>query len=109
MNCKPDELAVVVSCADQTCIGMIVRTVHLMHGRERCPDTPFLFEPIPEGMNVWLVESEGKPFAYHHDCLYVESRYAAFADSSLRPIRDPGDDAVDESLLWFRIPEVDTV
>jgi hypothetical protein len=30
-------------------------------------------------------------------------------DAILRPIRDPGDDAVDETLLMFRIPEFDTV
>jgi len=30
-------------------------------------------------------------------------------DDWLRPIRDPGEEAVDESLLWFRIPEFDTV
>ena len=30
-------------------------------------------------------------------------------DMYLRPIRDPGDDAVDETLLRFRIPELETV
>ena len=30
-------------------------------------------------------------------------------DAILRPLRDPGDSAVDETLLRIRIPEVDTV
>jgi hypothetical protein len=27
------------------------------------------------------------------------------ADSSLRPIRDPGEDAQDETLLWKQVPQ----
>lgn len=33
--------------------------------------------------------------------------FAAIADKFLRPIRDPGDDAQDESLSWKKVPSTD--
>jgi len=55
---------------------------------------------------MWLVRSLGSPF---HIDPGVRDAFAIWPDCMLRPIRHPGDDAVDETLLMFRIPEFDTV
>ncbi len=77
MNCKPGDLAVVVrSIYDPAQIGKIVRVV------EWCAYT--------EG---WIVSP----------CILF---YASVHDECLRPIRDPGDDAVDETLQWLPAPTI---
>ncbi|MGJ7611133.1 MULTISPECIES: hypothetical protein [unclassified Variovorax] len=55
---------------------------------------------------LWLIHSLGSKF---HIDPGVRDAHAIWPDCMLRPIRDPGDDAVDETLLMFRIPEFDTV
>lgn len=55
---------------------------------------------------MWLVRSLGSKF---HIDPGVRHACAIWPDCMLRPIRHPGDDAVDETLLMFRIPEFDTV
>lgn len=55
---------------------------------------------------LWLIRSLGSPF---HITPTILRDLAVWPDCMLRPIRHPGDDAVDESLQWLRIPEVDTV
>lgn len=55
---------------------------------------------------MWLVRSLGSKF---HIDPGVRNACAIWPDCMLRPIRDPGDDAVDETLLMVRIPECDTV
>lgn len=34
-----------------------------------------------------------------------EAQEANVPDANLRPIRDPGDDAVDETLAWRSVPQ----
>lgn len=82
MNCKPGDLAVVVSTLgfpslERRTLGRIVKVL-----RPDVPRPPFGF--------MWEVE--------HHDIVRV-------ADACLRPIRDPGDDAQDESFRWAPAPE----
>lgn len=76
MNCKPGDLAVVVSTLGfpvlSRALGAIVKVIRIDEIR-----TPF--------GPMWEVE--------HHD---IERA----ADACLRPIRDPGEDARDESLAW---------
>lgn len=72
MNCKPNQMAVVVTTLGNPkldyALGCIVKTVTVSEYRS------------PFGA-MWTVE--------HHDIL-------ACADACLRPLKDPGDDAVDE-------------
>lgn len=80
MNCKPGDLAVIVaSKQDEWALGRIVRVVTL--------DEP----------KVWRME---EPF-WHPNGIW---RFTRIEDCCLRPIRDPGDDAVDETLLRLPAP-----
>lgn len=50
---------------------------------------------------IWLV----KPLGWLPPAVDLnEQGHFAFPDSLLRPIRDPGPDAVDESLSWKPVP-----
>lgn len=86
MNCKPGDLAIVIdSGAYPETLGMIIRVTKV------CP--------------------------IHKDCWETDPPYfvagyrlpAAFNDCCLRPIRDPGEDATDETLLWLPVPSVEAV
>lgn len=81
MNCKPGDLAIVVDSADgdQTFLGRVLTTVLLIDhkdGRAAWLTEPILKDPRDGVSILWL-------------------------DTSLKPIRDPGDDAVDESKAWL--------
>lgn len=83
MRCKPFDLAVIVSIAiakNEWARGFIVRVTHLDQ------------EP-----GVWWLE---KPI-HHPD---GRSRFTRIEDTCLKPIRDPGDDARDQTLDWLPIP-----
>ena len=88
MRCKPGDLAVVVkSTAGNE--GKIVRCIRLMTSQE-CDAFGYRRGPI------WKVEGVLKTHRYNGtewaltDCC---------PDEILSPIRDPGDDAVDETLV----------
>lgn len=90
MNCKPGDLAVVVRTHPderQAAIGKIVRIVSL----------------APTHQAAWTVDPPvtvpwcGRRVTLQH----VE-------DAALRPIRDPGDDARDETLEWLPVPTKET-
>lgn len=86
MNCKPGDLAVIVrSMAGNE--GKIVRCVRLADSSE-AKEAGFDMRP-----EVWVLE---KP-------LMTRLGFPASLcyDAHLRPIRDPGDDAVDESTAWL--------
>jgi hypothetical protein len=79
MNCKPGDLAIVIKSErrDDT-TGAIVRVLRRYSGSlER-------FGP------AWWVE-------------YLGSEWHA-VDAHLRPLRDPGEDATDETMLWLPSP-----
>lgn len=82
MNGKPGELAIVVDSADgdQTFLGRVLTTVSLVEdvdgGRPAWLTDPLLEDPRDGMLIFWF-------------------------DTSLKPIRDPGDDAVDESAAWL--------
>jgi hypothetical protein len=83
-RCKPGELAVIVRCQAEDSkhhIGKIVRCVRL--------------EQTAQGVLGWRT-----------DPLLTTKAGARIGwdDSVLRPIRDPGDDAKDETLSWLPTP-----
>lgn len=86
LRCWPGDLAVVVklwSQRDMWLIGRVVTvTVLTSH--------PVTGEPGWK-IDQWLTTPAGD----RHNCVL---------DSMLKPIRDPGDDAVDESLTWLPSP-----
>jgi hypothetical protein len=94
MNCRPGDLAIVVRsvCGNE---GTVVRCVRLI-GKER------FIGPEPAFVSMsWLIDPPLKA---------ALGGYTDHApDHNLRPIRDPGDDAKDESFRWAPAPEKATV
>lgn len=99
MNCKPGDLARIVLpylCAEMIGLHVTVvragaegETVYTRQG-EFCENTG------PGGVG-WLCEAHFPGFP-----CFVGDEY-------LRPIRDPGDDAQDETLSWKPVPQSDEV
>jgi hypothetical protein len=85
MNCKPGDLAVIASYeeeVDRCTLGLIVRVTKI---------DPDWGEPVWEYEGEKICDSEG-------------TEILAISDRFLRPIRDPGDDAQDETLDWLPSP-----
>jgi hypothetical protein len=81
MNCKPGELAIIVSGQVPEFIGRIVQVTEL--------DAPFW--PTAWRFVERLIPADGS------------GEVRSIEDCALRPIRDPGDDAVDEILQLTRL------
>ena len=102
-RCKPGDLAVVVRRVLWTCRvcradGDLVRlgtpvTVQSVDARGTCTLEP----PIPFDVAHPLCGA------------YARGRVISLGDYCLRPIRDPGDDASDETLEWLPVPSRDEV
>ena len=97
MNCKPGDLAVRVQAFHDSFVkvGSVVRCVELndftvvLQGSAGSPDI--------EATNTWNIEWRGRT----RD---TRGRLLSIPDEHLRPIRDPGEDAQDETLLWAGLP-----
>ena len=100
LNCKPGDLAVIVrSPQSPENIGKIVRVIRpavegeWMGGWRVC---------LMEGYFAWIVESSGSLLTWASFSKNGKRgsvnlvRQRAYADYCLKPIRDPGDDAVDQ-------------
>jgi len=81
LNCKPDDLAVIVRthASKGDLLGRIVRVKELREEITAGMGPTWTYEPQ-------LVATDGRKIFRVNDC-------------ALRPIRDPGDDAVDETLI----------
>jgi hypothetical protein len=98
VNCKPGDLAVIVFCprGAEHLLGRMVRLT------VRAPDCP----PVP-----WRPEVDARPsWCYEGERLTLRSGTVVekLNDCCLSPIRDPGDDAIDEMLLRVGMPEGET-
>lgn len=86
MNCKPNDIAIIVGIGGfmpfAPAIGKLVRVAKLT-------------VPSPKFGPMWLLEA---PFSV------AGLTCDAVADCVLRPIRDSGDDALDETLQWLPVP-----
>ncbi|CAA2106063.1 hypothetical protein [Variovorax paradoxus] len=90
MNCKPGDLALTHGAPiDNDILAEVLelREVHGVYGQ------------------LWLIRSLGSPF---HITPTTRHMLVVWPDKMLRPIRDPGDDAVDEMLLLVGAPEAAT-
>lgn len=84
MNCKPNDLAIVVKSQYPHLLGHVIRVKHFMT----------LDNGTAEGILVW---------AYEGDLINTAGQRVAYAeDVCLKPIRDPGDKAVDEMVNLTR-------
>lgn len=109
MNCKPGDLARIVNGGKLT--NRLVFVLHMApQGRFVLPDGyPTAEKKAPPGVN-WVCESAGAPF----EALLAgggirQTRFGVIHDNYLRPIRDPGEDAVDETLQRLPAPRRDEV
>jgi hypothetical protein len=91
LNCKPGDLARYVGKVPAN-IGRFVRTVE------------FVKEPSQKWPGVIVPSWSVNPPLYMPD----GSRARLVADRLLRPIRDPGEDARDETLSWLPVPTKNT-
>lgn len=107
MNCKQGDLAVVI--VPGRWHGVLVSVLHAAPVGEdfRLPDG-FLQSPCEPGM--WVVEVLGSPVEVkvNGPLGHRLTRFGATSDSNLRPIRDPGDGARDETLNWLPLPHKET-
>jgi hypothetical protein len=91
MNCKPGDLAVIIHCPPAPdCVGRIVQCLR------------FEGNYIIDGLrypDVWRVDWSGKSAREITGCEAWGMR-----DAWMRPLRDPGDDARDETLEWLPSP-----
>ena len=89
MNCKPNDLARVVSNSETRFYGLVDKIVRVVS----------LYEF--QGQQLWAL---GEPIY----CIFGR-HVLGIADELLRPIRDPGDDAVDEMVLKVGNPSHEEV
>lgn len=108
MKCKAGDLAVVVrSKAGNE--GKLVTCIRLA-----TPEDFALGERLPvDWPSFWLLDRELNSVlvaTFEDGAIKTyRGRTRVFPDALLRPIRDPGDGAVDETLLRLGIPEGETV
>jgi len=100
LNCKPGDLAIIVrSPASPENIGKIVRVIRTAVESETIEGWRVY---LRGGLPAWIVESDGSPLAWASVSIDGRKtkinlvRQRAYADYCLKPIRDPGDDAVDQ-------------
>lgn len=107
MNCVKGDLAYVF----RSQVGNYGKTVTCL--RLATADDFFRDGEVPRAGDYWLIDRDLIVVCAVHygdgSKVQFEKATRICPDAILRPIRDPGDDAVDETLLRIRIPEVDTV
>lgn len=104
MNCKPGDLAVIVR--DEKNLGLLGRICRVLHAAStsefRLPDG-YLHVPCSAGR--WAIDFNEPINVPLRNGNSRWTRFAVANDAALRPIRDPGDDAIDEMVLIVGKPE----
>lgn len=93
MNCKPGDLAVIVKSLagnEGRLVNVVNSDVYMLPG-----DLSGMPHPL------WRVRSLGEPV--RSTIGWIDKEFA-FPDAWLKPIRDPGEDATDETLTWLPVP-----
>lgn len=100
MNCKPGDLAYVARTNNRPEYWGRMLTVidRPPVGEFKLPNGA-LHEPVnPQGR--WIVEFQRDITVLSYSGRLISTRFAVVLDSMLRPIRHPGDDAIDETAFW---------
>lgn len=97
MNCKPGDLAIRIKgeSDDLVPIGAVVRCFRYYSGLANVDGQKKPFKG-------WFVEYQGH-------IIDADGLAWAVPDEHLRPIRDSGDDAEDETLQWLPVPSTGKV
>jgi len=91
-RCKPGDLAVIIRAARPENRFRLVEVLGLW----------------PASEPTWVCRMVGAPGIAERASgppMPREAQEANVPDANLRPIRDPGDDAVDETLAWRSVPQ----
>jgi len=100
MNCKQGDLAIIVrSKAGNE--GRLCTVLEMLGENPFYDGFPWNFRDGP----CWLIEYAGTPA---FDNFGQKYKRAPIPDAWLRPIRDPGEDAQDETLQWLPVPSRET-
>lgn len=105
MNCKRGDLARVLGPVSGPNRDRIVRCVRLLSAGEEVVLGDYEFAAVPDD-GYWLVEGR---LVGEIDNKLITVPGGPIRDVDLRPIRDPGEDAQDETLSWLPVPEHDEV
>lgn len=104
LNCKPGDLAVVVGLGGSFA-NFNDRIVEVL---ERAPNGPIVKLPNGAfsngGERCWIVRFPSQVAMPLGGGKHEQTHYSVCPDKHLRPIRDPGDDAVDEMVLIAGAP-----
>lgn len=105
MNCKPGDLAVIVG-KHALNVNRLVNVLRTYKG-ELIEGIEYYVEP---GIHYWVIESAGaSPLMSRMEFgPPIPCKLHVARDASLRPIRDPGDDATDQTLEWLPVPSRET-
>lgn len=92
MNCKPGDLALCVRGEHQG------KTCDVLRGGET-----YKHQSTGQWMDGWIISF---PREVQWGVVYQpdNTREGWYPDEWLKPIRDPGDDATDETLEWLPVP-----
>lgn len=99
MNCEPGDLAVIVNPLSPN-YGRFVNVL-------RAPEPSELDWWSMEGP-TWIVEAIGAPLIVVNGIHCGLKAIRPFTDAALRPVRDPGEDAVDEIIQLLGSPALVT-
>ena len=108
INCKPGDLAVITAPrSGNPCplTGKFCTVLKLaQNNRVKIPNDNRVYELEGDIAACWLIQYTYPVATISDQGRVIFSVYDLVWDSRLRPIRDPGPDAVDETLLWLPVP-----
>jgi hypothetical protein len=104
LNCRPGDLAVVVRTHTPQNLGRVVSVVSTLGWK--AAGTSFIgpdgdLKVTDRAGFYWWVE--GRVIGRKGEVTFEDNAGHA-ADEQLKPLRDPGDDATDETLEWIPVP-----
>ena len=106
LNCKPGDLAVITDnhASNPDTGGVLCDVLHHPPSEFfELPDGTKSYSNIPLGAR-WVIRLHRPITARRLDGTYRQATYAVCPDNKMRPIRDPGEDARDETLSWIDTP-----
>lgn len=108
LRCRPGDLARITANSRHV-VGLTQDAiVSVLHAPEIDADG---FCVLPDGHRScvsnsdWVIEFFGPILIKQNDMSLRSTCFAVCADKYLRPIRHPGDEATDETLLWLPAPK----